>query len=91
MITREEIENIALLSKLSVAENEIESLTQDLEQMMAFADCVAKADVGDISTSDTAEVSPLREDEVRNSLDVRDVLMNAPLSCDGYFKVEKNG
>ncbi len=91
MITREEIENIALLSKLYVAQEENESITQDLEKMMEFAQVVSDAKVEDICISDPQETSPLREDEVRESLPAEDVLHNAPLSCGGYFTVEKNG
>ncbi len=91
MITREEIENIALLSKLSVTEEETEKLTQDLEQMMIFADAVANADTDDIITSDVSEMTFLREDEVRDSLPLQDVLKNAQECCDGYFVVKKNG
>lgn len=90
MITREEIENIALLSKLSVTESETESLRADLEQMMQFAQCVAKADTGDICVYDTPEKSPLREDKIEDSLALEDVLSNAPETCDGYFVVKKN-
>lgn len=91
MITREELENIALLSKLYVAEEEVEKLTQDLQQMMEFADCVAKADVGNMNISDTSEHTPLREDEVKESLPRSDVFLNTNAPCIGYFTVEKNG
>lgn len=91
MITREEIENIALLSKLSVAEDEIEKTAQNLEQMMAFAESVAKSETGDIGIGDISEASPMREDEVKASLSVSDVLSNTNAACDGYFAVKKNG
>ncbi len=90
MITREEIENIALLSKLSVTEEETEKLTQDLEQMMTFACTVANADTEDMVASDVYEKTFLRDDEVRESLPLKDVLINAQECCDGYFVV-KNG
>ena len=43
MVTREEIENIALLSKLFVAEEELDGLTKEMDQMIAFADTINQA------------------------------------------------
>ncbi|MBQ8001695.1 MAG: Asp-tRNA(Asn)/Glu-tRNA(Gln) amidotransferase subunit GatC [Ruminococcus sp.] len=91
MITREEINNIALLSKLFVAENEMESFRTDMEQMMQFAQCVADADTANINTDDTASSSPMRQDKIGTSLTVQEALANTDASCDGYFVVKKNG
>ncbi len=89
MITREEFENIALLSKLYVAEDEYSSVCADLQQMMDFADEVSQAPV-ETEQSRTFEYTPLRKDEVSESLSKSDVLSNARLCENGYFKVEKN-
>ena len=43
MVSREEIENIALLSKLFVAEEELDGLTKEMDQMIAFADTINQA------------------------------------------------
>lgn len=91
MITREEIENIALLSKLCVAQEDYDGISKDLQKMMEFAQAVSCADVGEISISDIQEHSPMGEDIVGESLSAEDVLLNAPEASHGYFKVEKNG
>lgn len=90
MITREEIENIALLSKLYVAEEEIEKITKDMEQMMEFADIVANSCTGeeDKEDSDIRE-TPLREDAVGESLPLSDISANAPQFTQGYFVLRK--
>jgi len=38
MVTREDVENIALLSKLFVPEEELDSLTQSMQEIIDFAD-----------------------------------------------------
>ena len=38
MVTREDIENIALLSKLFVDEKDLDSLTEEMQKIVAFAD-----------------------------------------------------
>ena len=40
MVTREDVENIALLSKLFVPEEELDSLTQSMQEIIDFADTI---------------------------------------------------
>lgn len=47
MITHEEIENLALLAKLSFSDEELNALTADMDSIIAFADTVNKAEGGD--------------------------------------------
>ena len=91
MITREELENIATLSKLYISDEDRESITEALEQMMDFASVVAQADVQGLTDTDTEVATSLRQDQVRESLSPDDVLCNATRSNKGYFTVEKNG
>ena len=44
MITREDVENIALLSKLFVPEEEMDSLTESMQEIVSFADTINNAD-----------------------------------------------
>ena len=43
MVTREDVENIALLSKLFVPEEELDSLTQSMQEIIDFADTINNA------------------------------------------------
>lgn len=88
MITREEFENIALLSKLYVAEDECAEVMAALQQMMDFAEEVSNTEV-EIKEFTPCEYTPLREDAVSCSLEREAVLSNAKLCKEGYFKVEK--
>ena len=43
-ITREEIESIALLSKLNINEDEIDNLTGEMAKIIGFADTINNAE-----------------------------------------------
>ena len=43
MVTREDIENIAILSKLFVAEEELDNLTAEMQKIVDFADAINDA------------------------------------------------
>ena len=48
MVTREDVENIALLSKLFVPEEELDSLTQSMQDIINFADEINNAPAGEV-------------------------------------------
>ena len=91
MITTEELDNIATLSKLYIEDEERDSITEALAQMMDFASVVAQADVQEIESTEEEDVTPMREDVAGESLSPYDALCNSPRSNKGYFTVEKNG
>ena len=90
-VTKEDMENVAVLSRLSIPKAETEEYT---EQLSAFLDCVEN-----LKAVDTENVKPttyalpiqnvFREDVVRPSLSRTAALANAPLQEDGYFKVPR--
>ena len=65
MVTKEEIQKIAMLSKLSVSEEELEALTEDMQQIIAFADTINAAvdELGDYDSVGTLK-NAFREDVV---------------------------
>jgi aspartyl-tRNA(Asn)/glutamyl-tRNA(Gln) amidotransferase subunit C len=90
-ITRKDVEQVALLSRLEIAEDAAEKFTGQLNAILEYVDVLDKADTDGVEP--TAHVLPLknvmRNDEVRPSL-ARDLaLSNAPEQEDGYFKVPK--
>ena len=90
MISREEIENIAILSKLSVDENEIDALIVDMQKIIDFADTINNADDSDNEFDGLNNLeNAFRKDEVVESLDVNDVLKNAKYTGNDHFLVRK--
>ncbi|MBE6905730.1 Asp-tRNA(Asn)/Glu-tRNA(Gln) amidotransferase subunit GatC [Marasmitruncus massiliensis] len=92
MVTREEIKNIALLSKLYVPEEELDTLTKDMQGIIAFADTIQAADVGDTGFDNINNLSNVfREDVVVPSYDRDLILKNVEGGEDGCFLVRKRG
>ncbi len=89
MVTKEEIMKIAILSKLSVSEDEIDKLTEDMGEIISFADTINNAADEDSGFDNINNLSNvLREDEVVPSLDRQLILQNAKDSDDGCFMVK---
>ncbi len=89
MISRGEIEHIAVLAHLKLTDDEIELFTKQLGDIVDYFDKLQEMDTGDIIP--TAYTIPmrnvLREDEVEPSYDRDQVLANAPDKKDGQFRV----
>ena len=90
-IDKQDVEKVALLSRLEFSESELETFTGQLNSILEYAEMMENLDVADVKP--TAHVLPLqnvlRKDEVRPSLDHDLALSNAPEAEDGYFKVPK--
>lgn len=92
MITREEVLKIAKLAKLSFKEDEIESLTNDMTQIIEFADTINTL-VKDEEIEDYDDINQIvnafHEDEVIESFNRELILKNAEGGEDGYFLVKR--
>ena len=66
MVTKEEIMKIAILSKLSVEDDEIDKLTEDMSQIISFADTINNASDEGVEFDNINNLSnAFREDSVR--------------------------
>lgn len=91
MVTREEIMKIAILSKLFVAEDEIDKLTEDMSEIISFADTINNAADEGIEFDNINNLSNvLREDTVKPSLDREKILANAKDNDEGCFLVKNH-
>ena len=90
-ITREDVETVALLSRLELGEQDIGKFTNQLNAILEYIDMLNKVDTEGVEP--TAHVLPLknvmRADEAKPSLPREEALANAPEQEDGYFKVPK--
>ena len=65
MVTREDVENIELLSKLFVPEEELDGLTKSMQEIIDFADTINNAPTDGEEFDDINNLSNVfREDEV---------------------------
>ena len=90
MITLTELEKIASLAKLSLENEDVDSLAADISEMVEFANAVVTVETDD-SVDDAPEVFALREDVVAASYPNEKLLSNAGEVRNGFFVAEKTG
>lgn len=90
-ITKSDVKYIANLARLKLTEKETEYFTGQLSNIIRYIDQLKVLDTTNIEP--TAHVMPIqnvfREDVVKPSLKVEDVLKNAPAKEDNLFKVPR--
>ena len=91
MVTREDIENIAILSKLFVAEEQLDDLTKQMQEIVEFADTINNApDSGEEFDNINNLSNVFREDVVVPSLPSGEILKNAPEQAEDHFLVRNH-
>ncbi|MGB0910146.1 MAG: Asp-tRNA(Asn)/Glu-tRNA(Gln) amidotransferase subunit GatC [Nitrospirales bacterium] len=90
-ISKQEVEHIAMLARLTIAEGEKELFSDQLSQILTFVDQLREADTQGVPQTSTivTQSNALRDDAVLNSLTVDQATGNAPQSKDGFFLVPK--
>ena len=91
MITRDEVEHVARLARLHLTDAEIERMRAELEAILAYVDKLATLDVEGVEPTSHAVplVNVMRDDDVRPSCPLDDMLRNAPDRVDDYFRVPR--
>ena len=90
MVTKQEIEQLAILAKLSFSDQEIEQLTHDMDEIINFANQVNSFPYDKEETLDTrVKLADLREDEVKQSYGSEVVTSNVA-SENGFFPVKRS-
>lgn len=90
MVTKEEIMDIALLSKLHIDDDEIDDLTKEMMNIIKFADTINGYD-GEVEEFDNINnlSNVFREDVVGESFLQSEILKNVDGGENGYFPVKK--
>ena len=88
-ITRAEVQHVARLARLGLSDTEMDRLAAELDHILDAMQALRHLDTSAIPP--TAQVIPLRnvmrDDAVRPSCPVEDILRNAPATRDGQFLV----
>jgi aspartyl-tRNA(Asn)/glutamyl-tRNA(Gln) amidotransferase subunit C len=91
MITKKDVEHVALLARLELSEVEKEKFTEQLNAILEYADALKQLDTTNVQP--TAHPFPInnvfREDAARPGITNGEALSNAPEQEDGFFKVPK--
>src|SRR5438093_2587846 len=89
MLTREEVEHIAMLARLGLTEEEKATFGEQLSSILDYMRALSEVDTSNIPP--TAQVihlqNVMRADEVRPSLPMERVLANAPDREGNFFRV----
>ncbi len=90
-ITKEEIEHVALLARLSLSEEEKELFGSQLSSILEYMEKLNELDTQ--GTEPTSHVLSLynvmRDDAAISSIPREDALMNAPSRTDKFYRVPK--
>uniref|UniRef100_A0A7C2HUC5 Aspartyl/glutamyl-tRNA(Asn/Gln) amidotransferase subunit C n=1 Tax=Ammonifex degensii TaxID=42838 RepID=A0A7C2HUC5_9THEO len=91
MITRKDVEHVALLARLELTEEEKQVYTEQLGKILEYASILGELDTTGVPP--LAHVLPLqnvfREDEVKEHLDPETVLAYTPDREERYFRVPR--
>lgn len=88
-LTREDIAKVAHLARLKLSDQELDTFTSQLGQVLGYVDVLNELDTEDVEPMVHAiEVDNVfRKDEVRPSLSREAALQNAPLTDGKYYLV----
>ncbi|WP_160035833.1 Asp-tRNA(Asn)/Glu-tRNA(Gln) amidotransferase subunit GatC [Paenibacillus sp. An7] len=88
-ITNQDVQHVAKLARLNLSDEEETQLTEQLNAILQYAEKLNELDTDGIEpTTHVLHVSNvMREDEVRESLPIEKVMLNAPDEEEGQIKV----
>lgn len=91
MISNEDIEKLAFLSRLSFTSDEIENLRKEFGPILDYIAAIEEVEVGDISTYKDPVANRMREDvvEYERGAWTESLVGAAPESQDNFIKVRK--
>ena len=91
-ITRDEVEHVALLSRLALGPEAIQLYTKQLQDVVAYAEKIQQLALDDVEPmSHAVRITNVmrEEDQVGRMLSNEEALANAPDRADPYFRVPK--
>lgn len=88
-ITVKDVQHVARLARLHLSPEEEAMFTEQMNAILQYAEKLSGLDTEGVEpTTHVLHVSNvMREDVVKESLSIEDVLLNAPEEEDGQFKV----
>ncbi|MFA6451325.1 MAG: Asp-tRNA(Asn)/Glu-tRNA(Gln) amidotransferase subunit GatC [bacterium] len=90
-ISRDEVKQVAFLSRLEMSDDELGKFTGQLSQILEYASMLNELDMEDVPP--TSHVVPMknvfREDVAKESYPIEKVLANAPEPLGNFFRVPR--
>jgi len=90
-ITRQQVDHIAELARLSLAADEAEAMERDLERILEYVVALQELDTEGVTPTAhaLALATPLRPDEAQAPMDPELAVANAPEAAGSAFMVPK--
>lgn len=87
----EDVKKIANLANIKINDNEIEEIQDKFNQVLKYVSKIEEFDLTGVEpmTHVNEYYNIWREDEVKESMPIEDVLLNAPKKNEQFFKVPK--
>ncbi|WP_066186255.1 MULTISPECIES: Asp-tRNA(Asn)/Glu-tRNA(Gln) amidotransferase subunit GatC [Gracilibacillus] len=88
-ISKEQVKHVANLARLALNEKEVEMFTQQLGDIINYAELLNELDTSEVEpTTHVLDLkNVLRKDEAAEWITKEDALKNAPDQADGQFRV----
>lgn len=88
-ISKEQVKHVAHLSRLAISDEEVETMTKQLGDIIKYAELLNELDTDNVEpTTHVLDLkNVLRKDEPRKWIDKEDALKNAPDQKGGQFRV----
>jgi len=84
-VTKEEVLKIAKMSKIEILDSEIDTLIEQLQDVLSYAECVREI-ASDVEEPSNKNINVMREGVVKRT-DSKKILNQAPGSKEDYFVV----
>ena len=90
-VTKKDVEYIAELARLKFKEEELESFTHQLNEILSYVDKLNELNTENVEplSHPVENINVFRNDELKPSITTEDALKNAPDKTDEFFKVPK--
>ncbi|WP_182200995.1 Asp-tRNA(Asn)/Glu-tRNA(Gln) amidotransferase subunit GatC [Paraliobacillus salinarum] len=88
-ISKEQVKHVAHLARLAITDEEVETMTKQLGDIINYATLLNELDTEDVKpTTHVLDLkNVMRKDEPRKWIEKEDALKNAPDVKDGQFRV----
>lgn len=87
MFKKKDVENIALLSKLEVQENECEKMVHQFNDLIQFVDKIQSAEILKKETKRKINKNRIREDKIKEGIQIKKIEELAPQFSSGNIVV----
>lgn len=89
-ISQETVQHVAKLARLELTPEESERYTQDLGKILALVEELNQVDLSQVELGmDSSAPTVFREDKAVREFSREELMANAPLEEDGFFRVPK--